>query len=123
MRYTAGCDIVEVARIKKAAENEKFCRRAFSDEEIVRFEKMKSPYESMAGTWAAKEAFAKSLGTGVRGFSLSEITVAHDTLGAPFFKFSGNAARLAEGLEFSVSISHTADFAQAFCIAQRKEND
>lgn len=119
MSYAAGCDLVEVARIKKAAEREGFCRRAFSEEEMLRFSEMKYPYESMAGAWAAKEAFAKALRTGVRGFSLNEITVAHDELGAPFFKLSGQAAAAAEGMGFSISISHTKDYAQAFCIAYR----
>jgi holo-[acyl-carrier protein] synthase len=123
MKYTVGCDITEVARIKKAAENEKFLRRVFSSEEIAQFEKKPSPYESMAGAWAAKEAFAKSLGTGVRGFGLNEITVAHDELGAPFFKLTGSAAVIAAGLEFSLSISHTKTIAQAVCIAQRKGQD
>jgi holo-[acyl-carrier protein] synthase len=121
MRYAVGCDLVEVARIKKAAERESFCRHAFSKEEMLRFSNMKFPYESMAGVWAAKEAFAKALGTGVRGFSLNEITVAHDELGAPFFKLVGRTADAAAELEFSLSISHTKDYAQAFCIACRKE--
>jgi holo-[acyl-carrier protein] synthase len=118
-QIAAGCDLVEIARIKKAAERESFCRRAFSEEERERFAQMNSPFESMAGAWAAKEAFAKSLGTGVRGFSLDEITVAHDELGAPFFKLSGCAAAAAKGYEFSLSISHTKEYAQAFCIAQK----
>jgi holo-[acyl-carrier protein] synthase len=121
MRYAVGCDLVEVARIKKAAESSGFCRRAFSEEEMRRFSDMSAPYQSMAGAWAAKEAFAKALGTGVRGFSLSEITVAHNELGAPFFKFAGKAEEIARGLELSLSISHTKEYAQAVCIACGKE--
>ncbi|MCD8094767.1 MAG: holo-ACP synthase [Ruminococcus sp.] len=121
MIYSVGCDIIEVARIKKSAESESFMCRAFSAEEIERFSLTPHPAQSMAGAWAAKEAFAKSLKTGVRGFSLDEITIAHDELGAPYFKLSGNAKKAAEGLELHLSISHTKEYAQAFCIACRKE--
>ena len=86
MKYRVGCDLQEVERVKNAAQRDSFCRRAFSDEERRRFSQMKDPYQSMAGTWAAKEAFAKALGTGVRGFSLNEITVAHDELGSPYLR-------------------------------------
>lgn len=122
MNYFAGCDLVKVARIRKAAERESFLRRAFSSEELRRFSSMKNPYMSMSGAWAAKEAFSKAIGTGVRDFSLNEITVAHTELGAPYFIFSGNALSVSVGWEFSLSISHTAEYAQAFVIACRKEN-
>lgn len=123
MKYRVGCDLQEVERVKNAAQRDSFCRRAFSDEERRRFSQMKDPYQSMAGTWAAKEAFAKALGTGVRGFSLNEITVAHDELGAPFLKLEGAAAQAAAGLEFSISISHTREMAQAVCIAERSDKN
>lgn len=121
MKYTVGCDIVEVERIKKASLNSGFCRRAFSADENLRFSEMKYPYMSMAGAWAAKEAFGKALGTGISGFSLNEITIEHDEKGAPFYTFSGNALKAAEGLTFSLSISHTKQYAQAVCIACRKD--
>ena len=119
--YGVGCDLCEVDRIKSSAERERFLERAFSKEERLRFDGMKNPFMSMAGAWAAKEAFAKSLGTGVRDFSLDEITVSHDELGAPFFKFEGNALKAAQGLKLHLSISHTKNYAQAFCIACREE--
>lgn len=123
MKYRVGCDLQEVERVKNAAQRDSFCRRAFSDEERRRFSQMKDPYQSMAGTWAAKEAFAKALGTGVRSFSLNEITVAHDELGAPYLKLEGSAAQEAAGLEFSISISHTHELAQAVCIAERSDKN
>ena len=118
-----GCDITEIERIKKASANAAFMRRAFSQKEIERFEKMRSPYSSMAGAWAAKEAFAKALGTGVRGFSLSEITVSHDDLGKPYLELEKNAAYALNGLVsgsavLHISISHCSDHATAFCVIE-----
>ena len=123
MKYRVGCDLQEVERVKNAAQRDSFCRRAFSDEERRRFSQMKDPYQSMAGTWAAKEAFAKALGTGVRGFSLKEITLASDEFDASYTALEGAAALAAAGVEFSISISHTRELAQAVCIAERSDKD
>ena len=78
--------------------------------------------EHLAGAFAAKEAFAKALGTGIRGFSLCEVEVLHDTLGAPYFALSGKAAALAEAraLEFTLSITHTGTLAAAMVTAIEK---
>lgn len=77
---------------------------------------------TIAASFAAKEAFSKALGTGIRGFALAEVSVLRDSLGAPYFALSGRAARLAEerGLRFSVSLSHTEDLAAAFVVAWRE---
>ncbi len=78
--------------------------------------------ETIAANFAAKEAFAKALGTGVRGFSLGEVSVLRDRLGAPYFLLSGRAKQLAEerGLAFSVSLTHTDALAAAFVVAWAK---
>lgn len=75
--------------------------------------------ESVAANFAAKEAFSKALGTGVRGFSLNEVSVLRDESGAPFFAFSGNAERIVKErkLGFSVSLSHTKNMACAMVVA------
>lgn len=114
-----GCDLIEVARVRRAASRESFCRRAFSTEEMEFFSLFKDPAQEMAGVWAVKEAFSKSIGTGVRGFSLNEITVAHDELGAPYLKLVGNAKKCAGDRTFHISISHTKEYAQAFCVAEK----
>ncbi len=78
--------------------------------------------ETIAANWAAKEAFAKALGTGVRGFALSEVAVLRDDLGAPYFALTGDAHRLAaaRGLRFSLSLSHTEGLALAFVVAYKE---
>lgn len=120
--YTVGIDMTEVSRIEKSVKNKRFVERVFSEKEQALFLSKKLPYESMAGNWAAKEAFAKALGTGVRDFSLNEVSVLRNELGAPYYELSGSARRIAEQsrLEFSVSITHTAEYAQAVCIAYKK---
>ncbi|MBQ4094909.1 MAG: holo-ACP synthase [Oscillospiraceae bacterium] len=122
--FRIGTDIVEVKRIEKSAQRESFLRRVYSQAESALFSDKVNGYESMAGNWAAKEAFAKSLGTGVEDFGLSEVEVLRDKLGAPYIRLSGNAKRIADemGLDFSVSISHTSELAIATVIAFPKED-
>ena len=110
-----GTDIIEVGRVKKSLEIKGFKEKVYSPAEL---EFLKRP-ESFAGNFAAKEAFSKALGTGVRGFSLNEVSVLRDSLGAPYLELSGKAAK---GLSFTVSISHTKDTAVAVVIAYG-END
>lgn len=117
-----GTDIVEINRIEKSAQRESFIKRVYSDAEQTLFSSRKKPYESMAGNWAAKEAFAKSLGTGVEGFSMNEVEVLRDELGAPYIRLNGNVKKLAEdmSLSFCVSISHSDLYATAVVIAYGK---
>ncbi len=120
-RLMVGTDIVEVERIKNSCQKERFVKRVYSEEECALFSVKKNPYESMAGNWAAKEAFGKSLGTGVRGFELYEVSVLRDELGCPYLKLTGKALEIAreKQLGFSVSISHTKEYATAVVIAFR----
>lgn len=78
---------------------------------------------TIAANFAAKEAFSKALGTGVRGFSLAEVSVLRDHLGAPYFAFSGEAEKQVRerGLQFSVSLTHTDELAAAFVVAWQQE--
>ncbi len=117
-RISAGTDIIEVGRIRKSCASQRFCERVFSRQEREMFALKKDPWQSMAGNWAAKEAFAKALGTGVSGFALSEVSCLRDDRGCPYLKFSGEALRIVEqkGVQASVSISHTKKYATAVVI-------
>ena len=66
-----GVDIVENLRIKKSILNNSFLNRVFTDQEILISKKIKNKSSYFAKRFAAKEAFAKSLGTGFsNGFNL-----------------------------------------------------
>ncbi|MBR1392948.1 MAG: holo-ACP synthase [Ruminococcus sp.] len=114
-----GVDLVEIERLEKSCQNRRFVDRVYSEAEQQLFLGEKPKYDSLAGNWAAKEAFSKSLGTGVRGFDLAEVEILRDELGAPYIRLSGRAEKIAEGkgLSFSVSITHTKQLAEAVVIA------
>lgn len=114
-----GIDMAEIDRIKKSAENENFLSRIFAPQELDYAFKKKNHAESLAAFFAAKEAFAKAMGSGFRGFSPREVYVEHDELGKPMLSFSGKAAEMVreKGLSFDVSLTHTDTFAAAVVIA------
>ena len=100
--YGIGTDIIEIERIKEAINRTvTFKQKVYSEKEIEHIERKKNPYASFAGRFAAKEAVAKAVGTGVRGFSLRDIEILNEENGRPVIEtivFEGN---------IHVSISHT----------------
>lgn len=113
-----GVDLVEIDRISKACEKEGFIRRCFTENEIRMID---GNWQKAAGNFAVKEAVAKMLGTGFRGFSLTDIEVLRDELGKPYVNLYGKAADLAIAQRVTVihvSISNTKDLANAFVIGE-----
>lgn len=121
MKISTGIDIVVVSRIEKAMKSESFLERFFSEEECRYFREKGNHPQTVAGHFAAKEAFSKALGTGIRGFSLHEAAVLHDEWGAPHFELCGKAQECAAGWQLSLSISHDGGIATAVVMALRTE--
>lgn len=119
MIYGIGVDIIEIGRVKNAIEKTTgFLSKVFNESEI-RYSKKR--YESLAGNFAAKEAFAKALGTGIRGFSLKEVEVVRDELGKPSIVLHGNVKELIDNKNIIIhlSISHNKDNAVAYVVLER----
>ena len=112
-----GIDTVEIARVEKSLMIPGFKERVFSAEEIEMLDKKGNPTQSYAANFAAKEAFSKAIGTGISGFSLKEVSVLRDSLGAPYIVLCGRAEELAKEQSFTVSLTHTRKDATAIVIA------
>lgn len=121
LRIETGVDAVEIHRIAKSIQRPGFLRRFFSEEEQAYFESRKMAPQTVAGHFAAKEAFSKAMGTGLSGFELREVAVRHDRQGKPFLVLEGKAAALAQGWSLSLSITHTEDTATAFVVAWKED--
>ena len=96
-----GTDLVNIDRIEAALERhqERFLARSFTPAEIALADSRPAMRAAtLAKRWAAKEACAKALGTGIgRGFGLTDIEVVRDDLGAPrLVLHAGAAERLAQ---------------------------
>jgi holo-[acyl-carrier protein] synthase len=86
-----GSDLVEIDRIRAALarHGERFARRILSPAEWPDWASAHDPARLLAKRFAAKEAFAKAAGTGLRApVTLSALAVTHDTLGRPGWAFS-----------------------------------
>jgi holo-[acyl-carrier protein] synthase len=99
-----GVDIVKVDRIEKAVARwgYRFLKRIFTAAEIERCQKRARPAQCLALRFAAKEAFAKALGLGMRkGLRWRDIEVVHDNFGKPDILLHNQAQRLLEAVEAS----------------------
>lgn len=116
-----GVDIVEIDRMKGALDREpRMKERVFTEEERKYCEKKARPHVHYALRFAAKEAAAKSLGTGIRGLRWTQLEVCHDGKGKPTLEFHGAAADLAGKLGITnvyLSLSYTRKNAIASVIA------
>lgn len=121
MIYGLGCDITEISRIEQVFGTRDRILRIFTEKEADLF--FGRP-ERIAGNFCAKEAFAKALGTGFRGFSLKDVEILRDELGRPYV--TGDSLRrvleqvgVHERLKVHISISHEKKFAMATCVLER----
>jgi holo-[acyl-carrier protein] synthase len=99
-----GVDIVKVDRIEQAVERwgYRFLKRIFTAAEIERCQQRARPAQCLALRFAAKEAFVKALGLGMRkGLRWRDIEVVHDHLGKPDLLLHNQAQRLLEAMEAS----------------------
>lgn len=119
-----GTDLVRIERLEKslARFGERLALRILSEEERDLVPEGQGAATFLAGRWAAKEAFAKALGTGfARGMGPCDIEVLRLPSGAPCIRPRGPAQRLWEEAgagRIHVSISHDAGFALAFVVIE-----
>jgi holo-[acyl-carrier protein] synthase len=124
MLIGTGVDLIEVARIAHLIERygERFLRRVYTDHEIAYCRGRRVSAESFAARFAAKEAGAKALGTGIsRGVTWNEFEVARKPGGRPVLELRGRAALLAEELgvrAISLSLTHTGSLAMATVVME-----
>jgi holo-[acyl-carrier protein] synthase len=122
MLVGTGIDVVEIERIAQSIERhgERFLRRVFTAGEIAYCQRKKNCAESFAARFAAKEAGAKALGTGIQhGIVWSEIEVRRMPGQRPTLHFSGRALAMAEDLGVKhVSLSLTHDRQTAMAMVQ-----
>ena len=81
-----GTDVVSIDRIRGVLDRhgERFVNRVLTPPERARFERTKLKASHLAKRWAAKEAFAKAIGTGIHApFTWQSVTVTRDRKGAP----------------------------------------
>mgnify|MGYP001177720954 FL=1 len=123
-----GVDIVENSRITKSLRNKLFIERIFSNSEILIAKKIKDKKSYYAKRFAAKEAFAKSIGTGFRDdFNFKDISIVNDKLGKPSFLINKIIKKIVKkqfkttSFNFFLSISDEKKYSIAYVILQKKK--
>ena len=120
MTIAIGTDIVEIQRIASALERQgdKFVQRILTESEIVEYQARGNSVAFLAKRFAAKEAIAKALGTGIgRGISFQHMIVSNNSDGAPQVELQANAAeRLKQmgGSQVLLSLSDEKNYALAY---------
>lgn len=122
MIYGIGHDIVETERIKNSIEKlgDRFRNKIFTDIEKDYCERFKGKaHLHYAARFAAKEAFSKAIGTGLRdGFKFTEVGVVNLPSGKPELKLSGLTEKKYGHLISNLTISHTDKNAVAIVILE-----
>ena len=120
-----GVDIIDNKRIKNSIKNSKFKNRIYSSKELKQSTLYKNKVNYFSKRFAAKEAFAKALGTGFRkNLNYKDIEVINDKMGKPYYTKSKKITKLVQK-NFKVkkfncflSISDEKDYSTAFTIIQ-----
>jgi holo-[acyl-carrier protein] synthase len=115
-----GIDLIEIDRVARvlARHGDHFLQRVYTPQEIAYCAGRAS---SLAARFAAKEAVAKALGTGIGPVAWKEIEVQRAPGGRPVVALHGAARRIADALglaDWSLSLTHSRDLAVAFVVAQ-----
>lgn len=116
-----GCDLVLVPRIAKLIKNDNFLLKVFNLIEIEYCQAKNHPAESFAARFAAKEAVAKAIGTGIyaEGIIPTDFWIQNTSAGKPLLQFSPKMIAFIQKQQIKgseVSLSHQGDYAMAVVI-------
>ncbi|MCQ2611270.1 MAG: holo-ACP synthase [Treponema sp.] len=130
MIFGTGIDLAKVSRFEKWVKNPDMLERNFHKEELLENyrevltqRQISSASQHYAARFAAKEAFSKALGTGIRNFSIKDVYVKNDELGKPYIMLQDSAKevfeKLCPGSIIHLSMSHEKEFAIANVIIEK----
>jgi holo-[acyl-carrier protein] synthase len=124
MIFGIGTDIVEVSRIQASITQfgDDFAKRILADSELASYLQSQIKARFLAKRFAAKEAFSKALGTGLRApATFQNIAVSHDELGKPILLLAPELQALLDSKHITqthISISDEKNLATAFVVLE-----
>ncbi|MBF0453540.1 MAG: holo-ACP synthase [Magnetococcales bacterium] len=122
-----GTDLVEIQRLRRSCDRfgQRLIHRIFAPVEYDYCMTFQDSVSCLAKRFAAKEAFVKALGTGMReGIWFRDIITTNNAAGAPTLSLQGVTAerlKILEPVTIHLSLSDDGGFAQAFVILERVE--
>ena len=122
-----GVDVIQNKRIKSSIKNKLFVSRTFGTKEIYFSKSTSDKTNYFAKRFAAKEALAKSIGTGFRNnLNFKDIQILNDKIGKPYYQKSKKIDKIinkkfkVKTYDLFLSISDEKDYSIAFTILQTK---
>src|SRR5512136_1093622 len=121
-----GIDIVDISRFERFLQegNDAIFNRLFTSAELEYCKNKKRSAQHFALRFAAKEAFLKACGTGLRqGMSWKDIEIVNDRLGKPELRLSGEAGKFSSELGMTNSftaLSHDGTYAVAMVVLEQQ---
>ena len=119
--FGVGTDIVKVSRIKNSLKKKLFLSKIFHQKEVFKCKKILNCSNCFAKRFAAKEAFSKALGTGIKnGIKFNEIIILNQKSGKPYIKLVDKTKKKVENklkkkkYKISLSLSDEKKYALAF---------
>ncbi len=125
----SGIDIVNIDRIERLLDRwgDHFLSRVYTEAEICRCQQRSRPSECFAIRFAAKEAFLKAIGSGLRhGIQWTDIEVENDPMGKPLLLFHRKAKEILQTRRIErthLTLSHDRPFAVAHVLIEGKDNE
>lgn len=123
MIFGIGTDITDVRRFKKWVEQSELIDRFFNPAEKSTGKSVSALCQHYAVRFAAKEAFSKALGTGIRDFELKDVYIENDACGKPVLRVCKSAQKVlfekCGVCTVHVSLSHEREYAVAFVIIEK----
>ena len=120
-----GVDIIQNNRIKNSIKNHKFIDRIYSTNELKLSASSKNKIEYFSKRFAAKEAFAKALGTGFRNdLNFKDIEIMNNKFGKPYYSETKKITQIirkefkVKNFDCFLSISDEKEYSTAFTIIQ-----
>jgi holo-[acyl-carrier protein] synthase len=127
MIYGIGVDLVNIKRVERVMERwgERFVGRVFTSEEREFCFKRAYPASAFALRFAAKEAFSKALGFGMRrGIRWRDIEIFHRLGGQPYFKLHGRSSDICRGekiTSYHLSLSDEGEYGVAIVVLEKSD--
>ena len=122
MIYGVGIDMELISRIEKSIEqfDHAFLKKIYTPVEIAYCSSKGKPSQHFAARFAAKEAFAKAIGTGWQAqFRWLDVEVVNDQLGKPSIRLYNELANYFSSYILHLSLSHTADSVAAVVVVEQ----
>ena len=129
MVFGTGIDIVNIQRIERlmARWGNLFLGRVYTDREIAWCQRRPHPSECFAIRFAAKEAFLKAIGLGLRnGIQWTDIEVGNNPMGSPYLSLHRRAKEILQiqGIERTLlTLSHERPYAVAYVLLEGRNNE